>query len=74
MTSLRRWTADEVEKLKTMAQKCPAAKIAAELGRGRSAAAVKAHELKLSLRMHREGNVVGGETCSKPGPAGMDLG
>ena len=58
MTSLRRWTADEVEKLKTMAQKCPAAKIAAELGRGRSATAVKAHELKLSLRMHRRRNLL----------------
>ena len=67
MTSLRRWTADEVQKLKTMAQKCPTAKIAAELGRGRSATAVKAHELKLSLRS------IGGETCSEPGPAGMDL-
>jgi hypothetical protein len=34
-----------------MAQKYPAARIAEELGRGLSATVVKAHELKLSLRM-----------------------
>jgi hypothetical protein len=38
----KRWTDDDVEKLKGMAQKYPAASIAAELGRGLSATMVKA--------------------------------
>lgn len=46
----RRGTPEDISKLKGMAQKYPAAKIAEELGRGISATMVKAHELKLSLR------------------------
>jgi hypothetical protein len=42
-TMRRRWTSDEISKLKSMAQKHPAAKIAEELGRGISATFVKAH-------------------------------
>ncbi len=49
----RRWTPDEISKLKSMAQKHPAAKIAEELGRGVSATFVKAHELKVSLRYRK---------------------
>jgi hypothetical protein len=45
----RRWSADDLAKLKNMAQKFPAAHIAAELGRGLSATMVKAHQLRVSL-------------------------
>jgi hypothetical protein len=47
---MKRWTPEEISKLKSMAQKYPAAKVAEELGRGISATMVKAHELKLSMR------------------------
>jgi len=50
----RRWTADDVAKLKSMAQKYPRAQIAAQLGRSVSATDVQAHKLKLSLRMSRQ--------------------
>jgi hypothetical protein len=45
------WTADDIAKLKDMAQKHPTAAIAAEFGRTSAAVAVKANELKLSLRI-----------------------
>ena len=47
----RDWTDDDIAKLKAMAQKFPTAKIAADLGRSIGATIVKAHELKLSLRV-----------------------
>ena len=50
----RRWSADDLAKLKNMAQKFPAAHIAAELGRGLSATMVKAHQLRVSLRMKKK--------------------
>ena len=46
----RRWTANDIEKLRRLAGKFSAAEIAAELGRTRGSLAVKAHELKISLR------------------------
>jgi hypothetical protein len=49
--TFRRWTADDVAKLKNLAQKHRAAEIAAQLGRSQSATAVKAHQLGLSLRV-----------------------
>jgi hypothetical protein len=49
----RRWTTDDIAKLKEMAGKYPAAQIAAELGRGLSATRVKAHLLRVSLRLSR---------------------
>ena len=49
----RRWTPEEISKLKSMAQKYPSAKIAEELGRGLAATVVKAHWLKMSLRYRR---------------------
>lgn len=48
-----RWSPEEISKLKSMAQKYPAAKIAEALGRGRPATVVMAHKLKLSLRLRR---------------------
>ena len=50
---MRRWSPEEVSKLKNMAQKYPAAKIAEELGRGVAATMAKAHELKVSLRYRK---------------------
>jgi len=50
---MKRWTPEEISKLKGMAQKYPAAEIAEALGRGHSAVFVKAHELKLSLRLKK---------------------
>ena len=50
---MKRWTPEEISKLKNMAQKYPAAKIAEELGRGVAATMVKAHELKVSLRCRK---------------------
>jgi hypothetical protein len=49
----RRWSADDLAKLKNLAQKVPACQVAAELGRGLSATMVKAHELRVSLRMKK---------------------
>jgi hypothetical protein len=49
--TFRRWTADDIAKLKSLAQKHRSADIAARLGRSPSATAVKAHQLGLSLKM-----------------------
>lgn len=51
MRSRRRWSQAEVEKLRLMATNKPAAAIAAELGRGVAATIMKAHELRISLRL-----------------------
>jgi hypothetical protein len=53
--TFRRWTADDIAKLKNMAQKLRPADIAAQLGRSVSATAVKAHQLNVSLRVPRQG-------------------
>jgi hypothetical protein len=54
-TTRKRWTAEDMAKLRNMAQKHPPAEIASQLGRSAGAINVKAHELKLSLRC-RGGN------------------
>jgi hypothetical protein len=54
--TFRRWTADDIAKLKNMAQKQRPADIAAQLGRSVSATAVKAHQLNVSLRVARQGD------------------
>ena len=46
----REWTNDDIAKLKSMAGKVRAEVIAAELGRTVGSTAVKAHELRISLR------------------------
>jgi hypothetical protein len=48
---LRPWTADEVAKLKSLAQRKSRKEIASQLGRSISATSVKAHKLKLSLKI-----------------------
>lgn len=65
----RRWTPDDIVKLTSMAQKYPTAQIAAALGRGVGATAMKAHQLGVSLRMKR-GRV---QESTDPGAAGMAL-
>jgi hypothetical protein len=49
----KRWSAGDLAKLKNLAQKVPASQVAAELGRGLSATRVKAHEMRVSLRMKK---------------------
>jgi hypothetical protein len=48
---IRPWTADEVAKLKSLAQRQSRKEIASQLGRSISATSVKAHKLKLSLKI-----------------------
>ena len=67
----KRWSADDLAKLQSMAQKYPAAQIAAELGRALGATMVKAHELRISLRMKPDHE--GKSTDPEPGAAGFDL-
>jgi len=67
--TFRRWTADEIAKLKNLAQRHPRAEIAAKLGRSVAATTLKAHELKLSLRMRDPGD----EVQRGRGAAVMDL-
>jgi hypothetical protein len=49
----RRWTYEEVAKLMSLAQKCPPAQIASEIGRPLASVRRKAHGLAISLRMDR---------------------
>ena len=49
----RRWTYEEVAKLMSLAQKCPPAQIASEIGRPLASVRQKAHDLAISLRMDR---------------------
>jgi len=69
----RRWTADEIAMLKNLAQKYPAAAIAGQLGRSAAATAIKAHELKLSLRIQRRSGEGQTPLVVDPGPCGIDL-
>jgi hypothetical protein len=66
-----RWTREDIHKLKTLAQNYPAASIANELGRSVGALAVKAHQLKLSLRLRKKDGVAPSSTPD-PGPAGFN--
>jgi hypothetical protein len=52
--NIRRWSDEDITKLKSMAQKYPTAAIAAQLGRSAAATLLKAHELKLWLRVRPE--------------------
>ena len=48
--TFKRWTADDIAKLKNLAQKQRREDIAVELGRSLSATSVKAHQLGVSLK------------------------
>ena len=69
MPGHRRWTANDVARLKAMAKKYPTTQIAAQLGRGYPARVMKAHELNVSLRMPRTSPSTGEDS----GAAGFDL-
>jgi hypothetical protein len=47
----KRWSTQDIERLRSLAQKRRAVDIAAELGRTRGSLAVKAHQLGISLRV-----------------------
>jgi hypothetical protein len=70
--NFRRWTSDDISILKKLAQTHPMPQIAAQLGRSPSAVALKAHEMKLTLRMHRYNAQEPNFPCVDPGPAGFD--
>jgi len=63
--TFRRWTADEITKLRSLARRLSTAEIAGQLGRSPSATAVKAHELRLSLRVRNR------REQPDPGPVGL---
>ena len=69
----RRWTADDIARLKNLARKYPAAAIARQLGRSAAATALKAHELKLSLRIQKPKAELETPLVVDPGPCGIDL-
>ncbi len=68
---VRPWTEKEITRLKSLAQTMPCADIASELGRSTAALAVKAHQLKLSLKVKAR-KTKGGSSNSDPGPSGFD--
>jgi hypothetical protein len=70
MGKIRHWTKDEIARLRSLAQKQRVADIAAGLGRSSSSIAVKAHQLRLSLRV-RHANDNAKKHNPEPGPAGM---
>ena len=63
----RRWSEDDIARLRGMAQKMLAPQIAVELGRGVAAVAMKAHKLKLSLRIsgRKEATHLGLRRCMR---------
>jgi hypothetical protein len=62
------WSEEEIAKLRSMAQRYPSRRIAAVLGRGFSATVVKAHQLRLSLKVKSKAP---GPTAD-PGEAGFN--
>jgi hypothetical protein len=66
--TFKRWTADDIAKLKSMAQKHPSAEIASQLGRSTGATIVQAHKMKLSLRLRRPKDVESSLSGADPGP------
>jgi hypothetical protein len=69
----RRWSAGDIAKLRDLAQKYPAAAIAGQLGRTTAATVIKAHELKLSLRLRHRKAKKENPLVVDPGPCGVDL-
>jgi hypothetical protein len=62
--TFRRWTADDIAKLKNMTQKEPRANVAAQLGRSVSATSVKAHQLGIWLKVSRQDSRAGGDSAT----------
>jgi hypothetical protein len=64
----KRWTADDIAKLKNMAQKHRSAEIASQLGRSTGATILQAHKMKLSLRLRRPKEEESSLSGADPGP------
>jgi hypothetical protein len=64
MAARIRWTAENIEKLKQLAGKLPPAEIAAKLGRTPGSLAVKAHEIKISLKVPKKESGVDAATSA----------
>jgi len=62
--TFRRWTADDIAKLKNMARNEPSANIAAQLGRSVGATAVKAHQPGISLKVPHQGGSAAEQTAT----------
>jgi len=67
----KRWTDDDVATLRRLASRCSASEIALELGRRLLDTNLKAHELRISLKINSGRK--SGDSNQDPGPAGMDL-
>jgi hypothetical protein len=63
----RRWTEDDIAKLRAMAKKYPMAEIAQELGRQVPAIQTKAHELGISLRRSSSPQTMSASAMDPPG-------
>jgi hypothetical protein len=73
MEERRPWTPEDILKLRSMAQKYPTTQISAELKRGHSATVMKAHLLRISLRLKPKRGSRPADVSLNPGPAGTDL-
>ena len=66
----KRWSDHDIVKLRGLAGKLPAAKIAAQVGRTVGATMIKAHQLRLSLNTRKYHPP---SQYPEAGPAGMNL-
>jgi bifunctional pyridoxal-dependent enzyme with beta-cystathionase and maltose regulon repressor activities len=67
----RRWTEEDIAKLKTLARRYPLPVIAERIDRSVGAVTFKAHQIKVPLQArHREGQR---RVSVDPGAAGFDL-
>ena len=67
--TFRRWSEDDVAKLRSMAQKFSTAHIAVQLGRSVPATILKAHQLHISLRVRPPK----GRLVTEPGSSDINL-
>ena len=70
--SVRPWTSEDLETLKAMAGNHRREEIAAELNRGVSSVAVKAHQLGISLRYHAAAKASTFNSRVSAGPLNLD--
>jgi hypothetical protein len=63
----KRWTSQDVDLLRSLAERYPAPEIAQRMDRTVGGVVFKAYQLKVPLRSRR------GITCADPGPAGFDF-
>jgi len=68
MDERRPWTPEDILELRSMAQKYPTTQISAELKRGHSATVMKAHLLRISLRLKPKRGSRPADVSLTPGP------